>query len=275
MNDGMLATAAEFRDAYGDVLGDIDLLTGEITANEWDLPTGCPGWSVRDQVAHVVDLESILIGRRRVEHDVAGERPYIRNPPGHYMEIGVDSRRHRPVEDVVAELRDVVAQRLRNLDAIGDDELDNEVTGFFGPSKLRNQLTIRVFDLWAHDQDIRRALGRPGDLDGLAASHSRELLVRGAARRIQELVAPPAGTGVLVDITGPGGAARGMVFDGERGRGVAEPPAQPAVTMRLQLPTLTVLACGRDGGEDARERVELAGDVELGRRMLADIASTP
>ena len=275
MGDGMLGTAAEFRDAYADVLGDIDHLSREITAEQWDLPTGCPGWSVRDQVAHVVDLESILLLRPRGEHEVTGERPYIRNPPGHFMEIGVDARRALPASDVVDELHEVVAERLRALDAVTDADLEADAAGFFGPTKLRSQLTIRVFDLWAHDQDIRRALTRPGDLEGPAAAHSRELMVRGAARRIQELVSPPPGTEVLVDITGPGGARRAMVFDGERGRGVADPPERPDVTMRMDLPALTVLACGRDGGHAARERVELGGDVELGRRMLADIASTP
>ena len=275
MGDGLISTAEGFRAAYRDVLGDIDALAGRIHGDDWDRPTGCPGWSVRDLVAHVADLESILIGRDRPDHTVAGEPAHVRNMPGQFMEIGVDVRRTRPIDEVVAELHDVVAVRLRELEALDDDALDGDALGFFGPTKRRNQLTIRVFDLWSHDQDMRRALGDPGDLDGPAAAHSRELMVRGAARRVQERLQPAAGTSVLVDITGPGGARHGMTFDGQKGRGLSDLPGEPTVALRLDLSTLTVLACGRADDPNARDRVEIGGDVALGRRMLEDIASTP
>lgn len=275
MQDGLLTDASDFQIAYRDVLGDIDALAGQVSGADWGRPTGCPGWSLRDVFAHVCDLESILIGRPRPEHTVTRERPYVRNAPGEFMEIGVDARRSQPIADLVGELHGVVAERLRSLESLSEDDMERDAPGFFGATRLRSQLTIRVFDLWVHDQDIRRALGRAGDLDGPAAQHSRELMVRGAARRIQERLAPAAGTTVAVDVTGLGGARRGMTFDGERGRGVAEAPATPVVTMRLDLPTLTVLACGRSDDPGARDRVELGGDVALGRRMLEDIASTP
>ena len=35
----------------------------ELTPQEWLLPTECPGWTVRDQVAHVAAVENRLLGR--------------------------------------------------------------------------------------------------------------------------------------------------------------------------------------------------------------------
>jgi uncharacterized protein (TIGR03083 family) len=275
MSEGLPTTAEGYRVAYRDVLQDIVKLASDAGEVDWDQPTGCPGWTVGDQFAHVTDLESILLGRPRPEHTVEGERPHVTGPVGDFTEAGVDLRRGRPQSDVVTELRDVVAGRLALLDSINDGDLDTEVQGFFGMSKLRSHLPVRIFDLWSHDQDVRRALNRPGDLDGPAARVSRELMVRGAAQKIQNTLAPAAGTSVLLEITGTSGATRVLTFDGERGRGGDQVPAEPTVTWRLDLPTLTVLACGRADDPDARNRVNISGDVELGRRMLADIAVTP
>ncbi len=33
-----------------------------LTAEQWSLPTPCPGWSVADLVAHTIDLDSMAVG---------------------------------------------------------------------------------------------------------------------------------------------------------------------------------------------------------------------
>ena len=147
--------------------------------------------------------------------------------------------------------------------------------GFFGESKVRSLLAIRVFDLWAHEQDIRRALHEPGALDGIAAAHSRERMLMGAGNELQERVAPPAGTSIIFDVTGTGGALRSITFDGDRGRAGASIPDTPTSTLRLDLPTLTVLACGRSDDPGARSRVVVEGDQNLGSIVLQDLAVTP
>ena len=35
------------------VKGDLDLLLGGLTEDEWNAPSACPGWRVRDVVAHL------------------------------------------------------------------------------------------------------------------------------------------------------------------------------------------------------------------------------
>ena len=85
----------------------------------------------------------------------------------------------------------------------------------------------------------------------------------------------PAGTVIVFDVTGPGGALRSITFDGERGRAGATVHAEPASTLRLDLPTLTVLACGRSDDPGARSRVIVEGDQNLARLVLEDMAVTP
>jgi hypothetical protein len=86
---------------------------------------------------------------------------------------------------------------------------------------------------------------------------------------------PPAGTSLVFDVTGPGGALRSVTFDGERGRAGATIPDSPSSTLRLDLPTLTVLTCGRSDDPGARSRVAVEGDQNLASRVLEDMVVTP
>jgi uncharacterized protein (TIGR03083 family) len=275
MESGNITTAEGFRTAYAEIFADVGALAESLDDERAMLPTGCPGWTVRDHVAHITDLESVLIGRPRVEHTLPEGLAYIRNQPGTYMEIGVDARRTMLLPDLLAEYREVTAARLALLAGLEDTQLDEMGRGFFGESKRRSLLAIRVFDLWAHEQDIRRALGQSGGLDGVAAAHSRERMLMGAGYELQERIAPAAGTVIVFDVTGPGGAIRSITFDGEKGRSGATIPAEVAATLRSDLPTLTVLACGRADDPGARSRVFVEGDQKLAELVLEDLAVTP
>ena len=275
MESGNITTAEGFRRAYAEIFSEVGTLAEGLDDESALLPTGCPGWSVRDHVAHITDLESILIGRPRIEHSPPDGLPYIRNQPGAFMEIGVDARREVPLRDLLAEYRAVAAERMTRLAALTDSQLDEMGRGFFGESKTRSLLAIRVFDLWAHEQDIRRALDEPGGFQGVAAAHSRERMLMGAAYELQERMAPSAGTVIVFDVTGPGGALRAITFDGERGRSGTTIPDSRAATFRLDLPTLTVLSCGRADDPGARARVAVEGDQNLARLVLEDLAVTP
>ncbi|HUZ71184.1 MAG TPA: maleylpyruvate isomerase family mycothiol-dependent enzyme [Candidatus Saccharimonadales bacterium] len=275
METGNITTADGFKAAYTEVFTDVYALTADLDDRQALAMTGCPGWTVRDHVAHIVDLESILVGRQRPNHSIPGGLPYIRNEPGEFMEIGVDARRGMPYHELIAEYRDVSRERLARLDDLDDSQLDAMGQGFFGPSKVRSLLAIRVFDLWAHEQDLRRALGRPGGFGGIPAAHSRERMMMGAGNNLQGRLAPPAGTSLLFEITGTGGARRAIVFDGERGRSGMDVPEIPTATLRLDLNTLTVLACGRSDDPLASSRVVVEGVQNLGRRALEDLSVTP
>ncbi len=247
MESGNITTAEGFRSAYAEIFSDVGTLAEGLDDERAMLPTGCPGWTVRDHVAHITDLESILIGRPRVEHAPPDGLPYIRNQPGAFMEIGVDARRDVPLRDLLAEYHAVTAERLARLASLTDSQLDEMGRGFFGESKVRSLLAIRVFDLWAHEQDIRRALGEPGGLDGVAAAHSRERMLMGAGvRACRSRIAPSAGTVDRLRCDRPGwraamrsrstarrGAVRG---DDPRIAGV-DIPARPAHADRSLLRT--------------------------------------
>jgi uncharacterized protein (TIGR03083 family) len=121
-------------------------------------PTECPGWTVHDQISHVVGIEAWLGGHK----DPRVEMPHydhIRNELGKKVEYAVEVRRGRSGPDVVTELEDVLAQRLSTLR--GPDLTDTSIiVGPFGPDQAATVMLLRTFDVWTHEQDIRSALGR-------------------------------------------------------------------------------------------------------------------
>jgi uncharacterized protein (TIGR03083 family) len=164
-------------------------------------PTECPGWSVHDQIAHVAGVEALLAGHK----DPRVEMPHyehIRNDLGKKVEYAVEVRRARTGAELVAELEHVLAQRLSLLT---DPTLTSTsiIAGPFGPDRAATVMLLRTFDVWTHEQDIRSALRRPGDLHSAAAA----LCVRAVMDQLPKLVARGAALEpehpVVIDVTGP------------------------------------------------------------------------
>ena len=133
--------------------------------NDDDLaqPTECPGWTVHDQISHVAGVEAWLCGRKDPRIDVP-RYEHIRNDLGKKVEYAVEVRRGRTGAELVAELEHVQAERLSTLRdrTLTDTSI---IAGPLGPDQAATVMVLRIFDVWTHEQDIRSALERPGDLD--------------------------------------------------------------------------------------------------------------
>ena len=101
-------------------------LGAQLSDAEWETPTDLPGWSVKDNLSHLVGIERMMQGLPATEHR-SGERDYIRNPIGANNENEVDARRGRTlaIRWIVNFSRDRrekhMSERLANelLDALG------------------------------------------------------------------------------------------------------------------------------------------------------------
>jgi uncharacterized protein (TIGR03083 family) len=92
----------------------IDRLCSDLPAGQWDLPTGCPGWTVKDQLSHLVDYEARALGRPAPRHE-PGPLPHVKNEMGRANKVGVDARRAMSGAAVLDEFGQVTAQRLAQL----------------------------------------------------------------------------------------------------------------------------------------------------------------
>lgn len=260
--------AARFVDDLERTWRSIDALCVDLTDAEWATPTGCPGWSVQDNVAHLVDYESAALGRPRPDH-VPADVSHTRNPMGEANEVGVDARRGRPGREVLAELREVAAERLVALRALTDADLAQEARLPLGKGTQADLLTLRVMDTWCHEQDIRRALGRPGHEDGPAAEDTVAYFARFLPLLVGKRAGAPEGASILVEVGGT--PFRVVVRDGRAGF-VDALDGEPTVTIRMSAPSFAAHVGGR---ADAPDDHEVAGDAALARAVVANLGFLP
>ena len=247
----------------------IDSLCAPLTESEWKAATDCPGWSVQDQISHLAGAESAIMGNADPAH-TPEDTSYVKNDVGKHNEVLVDWRRSWPGQRVLQEFRELTGQRLNLLRSMSDDEFAAETQTPIGPGTVAEFVRIRIFDAWVHEQDIRRAVGRPGELEGPVAVHSVGRLARAMPFVVARKSQSPDGTTVVFDITGPAGRVLGVVVDGSRGREAKQVPAEPTVRITMDVETFACLGCGRWEPEETLSsgKVRIEGDQSLGRTIV-------
>ncbi|REE98665.1 uncharacterized protein (TIGR03083 family) [Thermomonospora umbrina] len=246
-------------------------LARDLAPAEHDLPTDCPGWTVKDVLAHIVSVERMLLGEPLPDHPLPEGLAHVRNDFGRLMEIGVDVRRSVPGEKVVAELDEVFHLRLDTLPTIDPAAPTPAPTGEMVPYGMF--MAFRAMDCYVHEQDIRRATGRPGNLDAPAAPCARALLLRGLPYVVGKKAAALPGQSVTLEVTGPA-AFTVHIEVGPDGRArVTDPLPAPTTTLTMDWETYLVLSAGRRTPDTVTTAI--TGDPDLATRLLTAMAVTP
>ena len=245
----------------------------DLSPDQWDTMTDCPGWTVRDQLAHVIGTESMLLGRPSPDPAPAA-LAHVHNPIGEMNEAWVDARRQLPGDRVLAEFEAVTAARIAALEAMNDEQLEASTPSPVGEVPYATFMDVRVMDCWTHEQDIRRALGRPGHLEGAAPKAAIDRLVSSFGYVVGKRVGPPDGSTVVLELDK---ARRIAVVMSDSRAKPTDPPADPTVRIRTDGETYACLAAGRWTADHAiaSGRVAFSGDEALGRRVVRNMSITP
>ena len=262
-------------DVWWEAIESLTALLDQVPDEQWSTPTDLRGWDVRACASHVAHLESVLAGRPDESADV-GDVAHARGPMGLYTEIGVVTRRDHSPQQIIAEIREVSALRraLLRADPPVDGSATPELTVAGAPWSWETLLRNRPLDVWMHEQDVRRAIGRPGGLDTGPARHTIDYLMAGFGYVVAKVVAAPPGTVAVLDVEGQDPVVVGVGDDG-RGRRLEGVPADaaPDVVLRMDRASFVVLAGGRRDPDPGN--VALEGDEALGRRLLTSMATVP
>ena len=241
--------------------------------SDWARPTDLAGWDVKAVASHTAHLESVLAGRGEETAEV-GEPEHVSGLMGLYTEIGVLTRRDREPAEIVEEIRAVTAARAAALRADPPTDASARPEPIFGGvgwdwgTLLRN----RPLDIWMHEQDIRRAVGRPGGMDTPGAQHTADYLTESFGYVVGKRVGPPPGTTAVLDVEGSAPVAV-EVDEGGRAQRLSAVPETPSVRIAMQREAFVVAAGGRRTPEESG--LTISGDTDLGRRILDALATTP
>jgi uncharacterized protein (TIGR03083 family) len=248
--------------------GSIADLCAGLSDSEWKTETECPGWSVQDNVSHLVGIEATIMGRPAPDH-TPPDLPHIKNDIGRSNEIWVDSRRARPGAEVLAEFETIAAERVAMLRAMDDAGFSADSWTPAGPGTVRDLLPFRIFDSWAHEQDMRRAIDKPGHLEGPAADLALGRVTGALPYIVGKKVAPEDGTTVVFHWD-----TRTTPIAMKEGRAKAiDAVNDPSVTLAMDTDTLVRLCMGRGDPNEILNSgaVKIAGDEELGKRVVNEM----
>ncbi|RZU72213.1 uncharacterized protein (TIGR03083 family) [Micromonospora kangleipakensis] len=250
--------------AYGESLQQLLTLGEQLDGPAWAARTQCPLWSVADVYAHITGPEAWLAG---------GAEDYV-VPTQEWIDSHVRERRGRPPTALLAELRDLLPVRLRQLAGAAQ-----QPTVFIprlhavGPHELG--LRFRVFDLWTHEQDVREAVGRPGNLGTDSARITQELLILSLPRSVAKLAGAPPGSTVRITAHGelPADVCVQVGADGRGSLLPAGSAADPDVHLTLSWASFARLGAGRGAVSD--HEVSVSGDGGLAQRVLEALNVAP
>lgn len=241
----------------------------ELTERQWKRPTGCPGWSVQDNISHLIDYEERALGRPAPSGEPL-QRPHTRNALGEANEVGVEHRRSRKGREVLAEFEEVTAARSDQLRGLTAEDLRREVVTPAGPGTIADMLRLRVMDTWSHEQDIRRAVARPGHEEGPAVEETIGHFARFLPLIVGKRAGAPEGAVVVFEI----GDVHRCAVEVTGGRGHLLDADAPNATVRLSMPPTTFGAIV-GGRSDAPNDVTIDGDVDLGHKVVGALHFMP
>ena len=264
---------ADYVAIWWQAVDDFTSLLEQVSEEEWSTPTDLAGWDVHAVAAHTAHLESLLAGGAHDEVEI-GEPQHVKSPMGQFTEQGVVARRDRSADELINEIRSSATTRHTALLADPPTDPTTTAPGVFGMIGWTTErlLRNRPLDIWMHEQDVRRAVGRPGNLDGPAGVHTADYLAESFGFVLGKKVGAPAGTTAVLEIDGHAPYAF-TVNDQGRGERLAAPPAEPSTRLSMSRGTFIELAGGRRAPADGAVVIE--GDADLGRRVVDGLAVTP
>ncbi|MFA5890117.1 MAG: maleylpyruvate isomerase family mycothiol-dependent enzyme [Actinomycetota bacterium] len=256
----------------------VEEVCAHLEPGDWDLQSDCPGWTVKDNLSHLTSYEAIMTGTEPASPVDLSNVSRITSEFQELNEREVVARRSIAGPDVLAEFRDATAKRLADLRALDEAAWDGEVEAPPGRLNQRLYLAMRILDVFYHEQDIRRATGRPGHLDGAVANFVFERL---ATKSLPVVVSrrgqAPDGSVVVFEVPAPG---RTIAIQTSDSRGTllsSGVPADSVLRFRMSVEGFFCVLGGRWTPVQARAHggLEIHGDEVLARRILEHIVVVP
>ena len=262
----------ELVDTLADVWASMQRLGDALDEAQWKLPTDCPGWTVQDNLAHIIGIESVILGLPEPKVALPEQLPHVKNDLGRSNEIWVESFRARSGAEVLHEFRVISTSRLNQLRSFTEADWSVPSWTPVGDGVVRDLIPFRVLDSFVHELDMRRAVGEPAAFESPSARLALSRLHGVLPMIIGARLRPADGTRVAFVVEGPAAFAETYVMHEGRAvvldRAAAAPDAEVDTALHMDADSFVRLIGGRGELDDIAASVRVTGDAGLGRRVL-------
>jgi len=176
---------------------------------------------------------------------------------------------------VLTRFREITAERLGVLEAMSQDEWDAESFTPAGKDTFGRFMQIRVFDCWLHEQDIRDAVGRPGDESGLAVEVTLDEMTTALGFVVGKKAGAQPGDRVTFALTDGGAVVRQIHVEVVERAMVVDRLHLPAtVVLTMPVGVMTRRCAGRVRPDELLDQIVIDGDEDLAHKILENQAYT-
>ena len=254
-------------------------LFSELEVQEWEKPTICPGWSVKDIGLHLLGDDIGYLSRTRDQFS----NPFFRNKDLHEWKSLVNTINEANDLWVKATAR-LSSQLLSDLLAWTGNQfhayvqaLDpmaiGGVVSWAGPDPAPMWLdTAREYtERWVHQQQIRDAVNKPGLKERQFFHPVLDTFVRALPLTYQDIAVADA-TVLKFVVTGEAGDVWYLVGEANRWSLFQDVALQPVTVVTMDQETCWRLFTKGMNKEQARARAAIEGDQTLGEKLLETVA---
>ena len=262
-------------DLFPEILDELLSLLAGFTAADWDAPTVCPGWSVKDVALHLLGGEIGNLARRRDGHvlgsSIASWEELV-TFINRWNESWVQMARRMSPRLLMDLLQFTGSQACEYFRSLHPYVLGGPVS-WAGPQPAPVWLDLarEYTERWHHQQHIRDAVGKPGLKQPRYFAPVLAAFVWALPRAFRSTQAVE-GTVMTLRIAGASGGQWSLVREGEEWKlcqgAVEQPEAEVIVEADIAWRLFTR---GLPRGQ-ALEYVVLHGDQGLGLRVLEAVS---
>ena len=253
----------------------LELLTG-LSPEDWQRPTVCAGWSVKDIAAHLLGGEFGILSRKRDGYAFAGS-PFIEWDAlvaliNDLNDAWVKATRRLSPQLLCDLLRFAGGQTNRYFAALDPDALGDPVDWAGpGPAPVWLDLAREYTERWHHQQQIRDATDHPGLKAPRYLAPVLDAFVRALPHTYRDVQAAD-GSSVTLEITGAAGNRWHLLREGGAWQLYLDADATPTASVSLDEDLAWRLFTKGVKPEAARARVRVSGAERLALPALGMIS---
>jgi len=233
-------------------------LLDKLSDDDWQKPTACTAWTVRDMLAHQAGGYASGIGYREMIRQYSARPKPGQLPEDAINDLQVGERHDRSPAEIISELRQVAPQAMHNwayhFRLAKLITVPHPVSGTFS---LRHLMwVIHSRDTWMHRLDICRATGnhfeQTSEHDGRIAA----LVMLDVARQLRKRLSENA---LVFELEGVAGGTW-QIGNGDE-----------VARLRMDVLDFNIFVSGRFSYEEGLARTELSGDTDFLKSVLKDL----
>lgn len=244
----------------------VDALIADLDDAQWAAQSYCPDWDVRGVVIHLAAVESMLAGEAPGSFTDSVPFGKVADYVGKVNDLGTAA--------LVEAYRATIAARRVELAGYSEEQMALPSMTPVGKSTYGHFVSIRVFDYWVHEQDIRGPLGKPGHQGGPAAEMALNEIESSLPYIVGKKIGLPDGKSITFELTGPVERTMHVMVDGRAGS--VESLDKPDVVVTANSVAFALLACGRIDPQGPIDDglITWGGDVEWGEAAARNLRFT-